>query len=90
MNRICGRSFGRCGIPSASSEVFNRGVVLFDLRCGGTGDDEHFDLVPPPADRAVEPARLGLARKDHPFQLRLRRGVLPQVSRCAAELAVAP
>jgi hypothetical protein len=40
--------------------VFNGGVVRFDFRCGCAGDDEDFDFVPPAADPAPEPVRLGL------------------------------
>jgi hypothetical protein len=34
--------------------VLDAGVVGLDLACSCAGDDEDFDLVPPPADRAVE------------------------------------
>ncbi len=40
-------------------DVLDAGVVCLDLAGGGAGDDENFDLVPPPADRAVELIRLG-------------------------------
>ena len=35
-------------------DVLDAGVVGLDLARGGAGDDEDFDLVPPPADSAVE------------------------------------
>ena len=38
-------------------DVLDSGVG-FDLAGGGAGDDEGFDLIPPPADRAIELVRL--------------------------------
>ena len=38
--------------------MYNTGVVCLDVACRGARDDEDFDLVPPPADGAVELVRL--------------------------------
>ena len=40
--------------------MLDGGVIRFDLGRCCAGDDEDFDLVPPAADRAPEPVRLGL------------------------------
>jgi hypothetical protein len=42
--------------------VLDRGVVGFHFRCCRAGDNEDFDLFPPPADRAPEPAGFRLSR----------------------------
>ena len=41
-------------------DVFDTGVVRFDFARGGSGDDENFNLFPPPANGAVEPGLFGL------------------------------
>jgi hypothetical protein len=40
--------------------VLDRGVVGFHFRCCRAGDNEDFNLFPPPADRAPEPVRFRL------------------------------
>ncbi len=51
------------GIGEAAAgpfDVFDAGVVGFYFACGGAGDDEDFDLFPPPANGPVESGRFWL------------------------------
>lgn len=41
-------------------DVFDAGVGGLYFACGGAGDDEDFDLFPPPAIGSVESGRFGL------------------------------
>jgi hypothetical protein len=45
---------------SGPFQVFDGGVARFYFRCGGAGEDEDFDCLPPAADCAPGPRGLGL------------------------------
>jgi hypothetical protein len=46
--------------PACPFYVLDRGVIGFHFRRCRTGDNEDFDLFPPPGDRAPEPVDFGL------------------------------
>lgn len=69
-------------------DVFDPGVVGLDLPRGGAGDDEDFNLFPPPADGPVELVRLGpRGGLDRGFEVLFRgggvgEGVLAAMKNC--------
>ena len=46
-------------------DMLDAGVVRSDLSCGGAGNDENLDFLPPPAHGPSEPGRLRLLRCMH-------------------------
>lgn len=42
--------------------VLNSGVVRFDFACGGAGNDQYLEIVPPPANGSVDPVRFRSCR----------------------------
>jgi hypothetical protein len=71
---------GRVAVAARGAfDVLDAGVVGFHTSSGGAGDDEDFDLFPPPADGAVEPVRLGSGGcLDEDFEFLFRGGVIFQ------------
>ena len=51
--------------PARPFDVLDRGVVGFHFRRCRAGDNEDFDLFPPPADRAPEPVGFRLRGPFH-------------------------